>query len=121
MSEYEFFTSIEEAVALRTVPYFVWSNFEISKSVFTTYSSLVDLIPLLLYSVDMPLSPYFKTIIDLNRVLPIRLSTGEAIDYSGIQYNNAYECPYSEIYDLYLNMEYNNLNKDEFYIPLLFE
>ena len=115
-------TGIQQEIAKRTVPYYVWSNMDLATETFSSgYASMVDLIPLMLKSAGMPLTGYYQEIINLNEVVPVRTSTGHYIDKQGIA---GAITPESEYYDLiknYYYLEYNNLVGGEDYCSGWFE
>ena len=102
-------SSEQQEIAKRTIPYYVWSNIEIQTEIFPEYASMVDLVPLMLKSADMPLTGYYKTIIELNEKVPVRTVYGSYMDNNG---NIGQITPDYEHYNLiqnYYYLEYNNL------------
>ena len=108
-------------ISQKTVPYIVWANFDIGDSAFTNHSSMVDLIPMLLKTAGIPLSPYYQYILDLNRVLPIRTQEGLVADEKGVIYYSNDQLPSYELIQNYYYMEYNNLLHGDDYRNELFE
>jgi len=101
-----------KSVAYRTVPYYVWSNIEIEKKAFSEHTSMVDLVPMLLKCVKIPLSAYYKTIIELNKQVPVRISDGLCVDQNNNVFNVNDNQGIQNLYRQYTFMEYNNLNKN---------
>ena len=114
-------TNIQQEIAKRTVPYYIWTNTNIESETFPVYASMVDLVPLMIKSIGMPLTGYYQEIINLNKMVPIRTSTGHYMDKN----NQSGEIkPGSEYYDLiqnYYYLEYNNLKCSEEYNSAWFE
>ena len=113
--------NIQQEIAKRMVPYYVWSNVELETDCFSNYTSMVDLVPLMLKSAKMPLTGYYQEIIELNEEVPIRTSTGHYIDKNG---QSGEIQPQSQYYDLiqnYYYLEYNNLKHAEDYNAAWFE
>lgn len=114
-------TNIQQEIAKRTVPYYIWTNTNIESETFPVYASMVDLVPLMIKSIGMPLTGYYQEIINLNKMVPIRTSTGHYMDKN----NQSGEIkPGSEYYDLiqnYYYLEYNNLKCSEDYNSAWFE
>lgn len=109
-------TSGQQEIAKRTVPYYVWSNCGIDTGVFPEYASMIDLVPLLMKAAGMPLTGYYKAITDLNKQVPVRLSTGMYMDAEGKTGTFAPDSPYYESMQNYYYMEYTNLTqKDDEY------
>ena len=108
-------TDQQQEIARRLIPYYVWSNYQIDTGVFPEYASMVDLLPLLLKATDMPLTGYYKTIINLNREVPIRTSTGLYMDASGNIFRNMPDAPYYSLIQNYYYLEYNNLAHEKDY------
>lgn len=110
-------TGQQQEIAKRLIPYYVWSNHRINTAVFPEYASMVDLLPLLLKAADMPLTGYYKTIIDLNREVPLRTSTGLYMDAAGTILCNMPDAPCYDLIQNYYYLEYNNLIRDDDYNP----
>jgi len=113
-------TGLEKEIALRTVPYFVWANFEIDNSALAARSSMVDLVPMMLKAADFPLTSYYKTILDLNKNVPVRTMDGAAMDAEGNYFRIGEDTKYSSILQQYYYMEYNALRRADDYRPELF-
>ena len=111
----------ERDVVFCSVPYFVWSNTDFDGSLFPEYTSMTDLIPILLKAAGMPLSPYYATILKLGQALPVRTSTGYWRDSLGQYGTIASSETYSGLVNNYLCMEYNNLKKGSDYQSAWFQ
>ena len=103
----------------KAVPYIIWSNFEI-KGENREFVSMTDVLPILLYNCNLPLSPFYSYIVDMSKTIPIRTKSGVFLDV----YNNIYSYnSKSKYYDLiskYYFMEYNALNYGSDYYKELF-
>ena len=81
---------------------------------------MVDLIPLMLQSAGLPLSPYYAHILRLNEAIPIRLRNGIYQDQSGIIGEYASGAEQDTLLTQYYSMEYNALHHDADYRRELF-
>lgn len=110
----------QSSVVQRTVPYYVWSNLEINKELFSGISSLTDLLPMLINAAGMPLSSYYQLINELHLSVPVRTSDGI---YYNADENEIFMKPdekYSDLIRDYYYMEYNNIAHGEDYLAELF-
>ncbi len=114
-------TAGQQDIAKRSIPYYIWSNRQIDDAVLPTYASMVDLVPLMLKSAGMPLTGYYKTIVELNQKVPIRTSTGLYMGADGEIASNVPGTPYYDIIQNYYYLEYNNLTRSDDYRPKWFE
>ena len=110
----------QSSIVQRTVPYYVWSNTDLDTDVFSETATLTDLIPMLLKSAHMPLTPYYQFIYDLHLSVPIRTSDGLYYDSNGTEINLKSGSEYGDSIRDYYYMEYNNMVHGEDYIPELF-
>lgn len=110
----------EESLWQRAVPYIIWANFDYRKEALTEYTSMTDLVPMMLSAADMPLTPFYQQILDLHELLPVRTPHGICLDAQGniLHYENG-DYP-NEALRQYLFMEYNELLQGEDYLPELF-
>lgn len=108
----------DEQLCRQAVPFVIWANFPIEGRD-AGFVSMTDLVPMLLQTAGVPLSTYYQTILDLQKVLPVRMSDGSFRDAAGNwgQFSSGNDCP--ELLQQYYNMEYCNLDVDEC-IPSLF-
>ncbi len=82
-------------------------------------TTMTDLVPMTLKAAGLPLSAYYKTILDLHEELPIRTKTGKYYDRdfkSGVFGGDTDNQFLSDYY----NMEYNSLHAGEDYIDELY-
>ena len=114
------FTSDESELRKRAVPFMIWSNFDSDFPRETTFSSMTDLVPLLLSYAKMPMTPFYQQILNLHEMLPVRTGFGVYLEP-----HSEFPC-YTlteEMYDSltqYSFMEYNELSNKADYMPDLF-
>ena len=121
LTEKRSMTEQELQIAKRKVPFVLWSNHEaISLPDHIENASMVDLIPLMLQSAGLPLSPYYAHILRLNEAIPIRLRNGIYQDASGIIDEYASGAEQEPLLTQYYSMEYNALRHDVDYRRELF-
>ena len=109
----------DESINKCTVPYVIWSNFDAKMTSYADYATMTDLVPMTLKAAGLPLSAYYKTILDLHEELPIRTKTGKYYDRdfkSGVFGGDTDNQFLSDYY----NMEYNSLHAGEDYIDELY-
>ena len=99
----------EKEIADRTVPYLIWANFTIDSSMFTNYTSVIDLMPSVLYASGIELDDYYKQILDLHQQMPGKTTFGLYIDNDGT-INNISEAPdRADLWNKYLFAEYKRM------------
>ncbi len=105
---------IDREVAQKTVPYAIWSNCGIDFSSVPSTLSLTTLVPNILNKLELPLSTFYQTVLDLQNKLPILLSSGRYIDSNGNvgEYNK--NSDYYDDLSLYYQMEYNALKGNNY-------
>lgn len=111
----------QSSVVQRTVPYYVWSNREIDSDLFAGVVSLTDLVPMLIKTIDMPLSSYYQLINELHISVPVRTSEGLYYDAEGYEINMRPGDERSDMVRDYYFMEYNSITQGEDYLVRLFE
>ena len=99
----------EKEIADRTVPYLVWSNYDMDTSVFTEYTSMIDLIPSVLYSAGIELDDYYKQVLNLHEMLPGLTTFGVYVDNNKSVQNVTDNKEYEDAWDRYLFAEYKRL------------
>lgn len=111
---------MEEEIVKRTVPYVMWSNFDVDFEDASEYASMVDLLPILLKSSDIPLSTYYETILEVNQTIPVRIRTGLCMNNMGefFMYGSGFQ--EDDGIKLYYDMEYNQLKGRKNYMEELF-
>ena len=111
----------EKEIAKRTVPYVIWSNYDVQFEDNTEYVSMTDLVPMLLDAADMPMTTFYSFILKLHDILPVRTSNGIVMDKYGNTGIYSSDSPYYDILSKYYYLEYNSLLSDEEYFRDLFE
>lgn len=112
--------NVNSSIIQRTVPYYIWSNTQLDPDAFVDTSTLTDLIPMILDSAGMPLSPYYELINQLHESVPVRTSDGLYYGKNNDAISYTYDSVYYEMIRDYYFMEYNSLNHGNDYLPGLF-
>ncbi len=115
------FSAKEEELAKRSVPYIIWANYEVEFPNYIDYTSMVDLVPMMLKTANMPLTSYYQYILDMHDVVPVRTSNGIWMDRKGNIGTYGDGGPYDDILSQYYNMEYNALKDGSEYMKECFE
>lgn len=110
----------DNSINSRTVPYVIWSNFEVKYSSYLDYTSMVDLMPMVLNVADIPLSIFCQNILDLHESFPIRTSDGICVDKEFMLSMYDVNDNNYELLNQYYYMEYNSLLTTEEYQEDLF-
>lgn len=111
---------IDGSVTQRTVPYYIWSNFDLNQDALTEFSTMTDLMPMLSEVAGIPCSPYFNLLNELRKEVPVRTSDGLYVDHSGNEVKYAEGEKYYELIRDYYYMEYNGLTHGDDYLEGLF-
>ncbi len=94
----------------RKVPLLIWANYDLPQKELDTMSMNM-VIPTLLETAGIPLSPYYNYLLQLKENTPILTSYGKYYDREGRMY--AYDSdtgvPYEKIVDDYFYLEYQNI------------
>lgn len=109
----------DESINKCTVPYVIWSNYGAEVTSYTDYATMTDLVPMTLKAAGLPLSAYYKSVLDLHEMLPIRTKTGKYYDRdfnSGVFEGSTDKSLLSS----YLYMEYNSLHAGDDYADKLY-
>ncbi|WP_022760611.1 LTA synthase family protein [Butyrivibrio sp. AD3002] len=101
----------EKDINDRTVPYLVWSNYQIDTKMFTDYSSMTDLIPSVLYSAGIELDDYYKQILNLHGKMPGRSTVGQYVGTDGNIKNTSENPEIEDEWNRYLYAEYHRLTQ----------
>ncbi len=114
-------SGMDTEISMRTVPYAIWSNYGVDFEINSEYVSLVDIVPLILKSASMPLSPFYQTVITLNNEIPVRTSNGLYIDKNGVTGTYSINDDKFDELNKYYCLEYNSLmGSDEYRKELFF-
>lgn len=99
----------EWSMRQRGTPFIIWANYPI-ESDDIGYIGMVQLVPLLMKTAGLPLSPYYQTILDLVEEYPV-ISAAFYRDADGNfgDYSYTGEIPQSELLRQYFYFEYNSL------------
>ncbi len=109
----------ETVFNLRSTPYVMWANFDIDTSLSGNISMPV-LVPRLLETAGIPLSPFYGYVAELSKDIPVITANNLYKDKDGHTYNYTDRTPYSEKINIYFNMVYNNTSPDANRIDSLF-
>lgn len=113
--------SIEQKIAARTVPYYIWSNIPLDHTVLSKDTSMTDLVPMLLKASGMPTSMYYETILKMNETIPVRVGSQYYMDANADVGELSQNADYHELMKNYFYMEYNNIMQGDDYNPLWFQ
>ena len=105
----------------RAVPFVVWANFDYNMDGISEYASMTDLIPMMLSSAEMPLTPFYRQVLNVNQAFPVRTSSGLYMDVKGTIAHFDNEDYSNDEIKQYFFMEYNELCCGKDYIPNLFQ
>ena len=94
------------------MPYVIWSNRDLTPDSYTDYAALTDLAPMVLKAAGLPLSSYYKEILNLHEILPIRTSDGKYVDRDLQTGQLGEDAAIDELMQRYYYMEYNMLQED---------
>lgn len=114
----EDYSEEEKELLLRTVPLYIWANYELEEQELGQIS-MNYVVPTLLEVADIDLSPYYQYMLNLKEEVPILSSYGVYYDTAGNLYQYDEEASaYTEAVNQYFYLEYNNLQenrKQEFF------
>jgi len=101
----------EVQLLYRSTPLLIWANYNLgreNKDLGTM--SLNFVIPTLLELADVPLSPYYQTMLELKQQVPVVTAYGVCVDTQGRQHSINDAFPYANEVRSYFYWEYNNLS-----------
>ena len=107
-------------IAKCVVPYAIWSNFDMDTSFYAEYATMTDLVPMILKAAGIPLSSFYKTVLELHEQVPIRTKEGRYLDRAFKEGMYGEDSDYKTILDRYIFMEYNSLLPNDKYNEELF-
>lgn len=113
-------TEEQQNIEKRAVPYIIWSNYETEDLPQSAYTSIIDLVPMILEKGGLPKTTYQQTIYDLHNEIGAITADGLVVDQNGSSQpieSSAYK---EDIYKYYY-MEYNALKGGKDYRKELFE
>lgn len=113
----------ERNIAILSVPYAAWSNFDMDWPENTGEISMVDIGPLIKQAAGLPVSTYDEQLLRLQKTAPIRVSSGycKMADGSITEYDPKGNRQIDAMLRDYYYMEYNLLNGGEEFRTELFE
>ncbi len=111
----------EKEIAERTVPYVIWANYGIEAPEYPDYATSTDLVPMTLKAAGLPLSAYYRKILDVRELFPARTIHGFCRTKDGKYGRTAEDPNYGELISLY-ELEYNGLAggsdcREELFLP----
>ena len=98
----------EQEVMERTVPYVIWSNYGAEVPTGDEYMTVTDLVPSLLRAAGLPLSTYYRLLLQLHAEIPARTLHGYYRDADGSTGLLTEHPAYGDLC-LYYELEYNGL------------
>ena len=93
----------------RTVPYLIWSNYEIDRQVFTTYTSMIDLVPSVLYAAGIELDDFYKQVLNMHEQMPGKTTFGMYVNNDGSIMYTKNDSASNDTWNKYLFAEYKRL------------
>lgn len=113
-------SDVEAHFRIRGTPFVIWANYPI-EAYDAGYIGMVQLMPLLLKTAEMPLSPYYQTILELSEEYPVLNGAFyQTADGSFGEYSYLDVIPENELLKRYFYYEYNSLTPEKKRIPELF-
>ncbi|MBQ7736480.1 MAG: hypothetical protein IJT62_01435 [Oscillospiraceae bacterium] len=113
-------SSAREQMDQRVIPYVIWSNYGADLSACPEFTNTFGLVPEVLRAAGLPLSAYFRALLDMKEEYPVFVSNGLVMDAEGniLSYDPA--DPAFDSLTEYLYMEYNAITAGEDYREDLF-
>ena len=114
------FTPEQKQIRQRTVPYVIWSNFDMDVPGPTDWATAVDLMPMIYRAAGIPTSAYQDYILSVHAQVPARTTSGCYMDKDGV-FGKIDGSPYEEdLLQTYYYLEYNAMNHGSDYRKKLF-
>jgi phosphoglycerol transferase MdoB-like AlkP superfamily enzyme len=112
----------EKAIAERSVPYVVWSNYGADLSACPEITDVFGLMPELIHAAGLPLTSYYRTILDLKESFPVLASNGLYLTSDGEIGTYDAADPACDAIKRYYTMAYNAMiagddYSEDFYLP----
>jgi len=107
------YSEVEKALRLRTVPMIIWANYPLENMELGTMS-INQVVPTLLEAAGVPLTPYYRYMLDMKKDVPIVTSFGRYVDSDGAthDYDFTDTSPTGTLVKNYFYLEYQNLTSD---------
>lgn len=110
----------EQQLYSKLVPYIIWNNFGAQLPQDSKYVTLTDLVPMIVEAAELPVTTYYKHILELQQQVPIRTSDGKFFDKELNELLIEDDSKKANLLEQYYFMEYNSLSADSDYIELIF-
>lgn len=106
----------EKEIALRSVPYIIWSNYKdlSDYSISASKISMVYLTPTILDIADVKTTPYYDYMLKLRDQVPVITSFGIYQDYTGKIYNYDEVSEHSNMLNRYFDLEYAVIKQKDY-------
>ena len=104
------YSEVEKAFLYRTVPMIIWANYPLENIELGTMG-INFVVPTLMEIADVPLTPYYKYILDMKKAIPVITSMGRYMDSDGnvSDYNLSDTSEKGTLIRNYFYLEYQNL------------
>ena len=102
-------SSLEVTFALRSTPYAVWANFDISKYDIPKEISMPYIVPTVLDMAGANLSPYYSHMLKMRDSVPVLTAFGLYKTHMGEIFKYSENSEYSDDINIYFDMVYNNV------------
>ena len=113
-------SSAREQLDKRVIPYVIWSNYGADLSACPEYTNTFGLMPEVLRAAGLPLTPFYRAVLDMKREFPVFISSGLVMGADGsISSYDPADPAYRSVTE-YLYMEYNAMTAQEDYREELF-
>ena len=113
-------SSAREQLDKRVIPYVIWSNYGADLSACPEYTSTFGLMPEVLRAAGLPLTPFFRAVLEMKEEYPVFVSNGLVMSADGSILSYGPEDPAFRSVTEYLYMEYNAMTALEDYREELF-
>ncbi len=113
-------SSAREQLDKRVIPYVIWSNYGADLSACPEYTSTFGLMPEVLRAAGLPLTPFYRAVLDMKEEFPVFVSSGLVMGADGTIRSYDPEDPAFRSVTEYLYMEYNAMTTPEDYREELF-
>jgi len=106
----------EKEIAVRSVPYVIWSNCADldSYDLSAEKMSMIYLVPTLLDIADIRTNGYYDYLLTLRDTVPVITTTGVYQSADGVIHSYDEETVYSEMLDNYFNLDYSIVKQKDF-------
>ena len=98
----------------------MWVNYNVDFNQMSQYSSMVDLVPMMIEQAELPVSDYYRYILDMHEEVPVRTSDQWYMDADGTIGKYTKDSSWYDLMTQYYYMEYNGLKAEDDYMKELF-